>query len=212
MSAVLLAALVGCGGASDAGGSGDSLSVDQVIEFAEGVGKDGADSCPLPYDAKQLAEAAKIDGGFEPGKAGSAGSAADGYAATADGGKRTDPQSPWMGKPGALVTCSYHTGGENLQIRTAATSEGKVPYVLAPLIQFGGGMDVTELRSYTAKAANATTGEAVPSKGGNVVTVRLDAGGKGDVALILVAGEQGKTSLKRVQVLELAKSFAGQAG
>ncbi|MGW9451310.1 hypothetical protein [Streptomyces sp. NPDC055632] len=204
--AVLLLVLAGCGsGGSEAGGA---LSVDRVIEAAEKVGKDGADTCPLPYDAGAAAEAAKLDRGME---AGAAGAEAGEPVATAEGGRTTDPQSVWAGKPGALVSCAYHLGGEDLELHTGSTGEGSAVYLQAPVIQAAGGMDLSALKAYTVKGAEAKPGEAVQSEGGNVVTVRLDSGGKGDVALVLTVGDSGKTSLERGQVLALARAFASQA-
>ncbi|MFJ4338157.1 hypothetical protein [Streptomyces sp. NPDC088915] len=205
-SAVLLLFLAGCGsGGEEAGGD---LSVDRVVEVADEAGEGGTDTCPLPYDAGAAAKAAKLDGDLRPG---AAGAEADEPAATAEGGRTTDAQSPWAGKPGALITCSYHLGGEDLKVRTGAVSEGNAVYLQAPVIQAAGGMDPSTLRAYTVKGAGAKAGEAVQSEGGNVVTVRLDSGGKGDLALVLTAGDAGKTSLERGQVLALARAFASQA-
>ncbi|MFE8936872.1 hypothetical protein ACFYNX_05160 [Streptomyces sp. NPDC007872] len=205
-SAVLLLVLAGCGsGGEEAGGA---LSVDRVVEVADGADADGSDTCPLPYDAGAAAKAAKLDGDLRPG---AAGAEADEPAATAEGGRTTDAQSPWAGKPGALITCSYHLGGEDLKVRTGAVSEGNAVYLQAPVIQAAGGMDFSTLKAYTVKGAEAKAGEAVQSGGGNVVTVRLDSGGKGDLALVLTAGDAGKTSLERGQVLALARAFASQA-
>ncbi|MFB7028025.1 MULTISPECIES: hypothetical protein [unclassified Streptomyces] len=204
--AALLLVLAGCGsGGEEAGGA---LSVDRVVEVAEKAGADGTDTCPLPYDAGAAAKAAKLDGDLRPG---AAGAEADEPAAIAEGGRTTDAQSPWAGKPGALITCSYHLGGEDLKVRTGAASEGSAVYLQAPVIQAAGGMDLSALKAYTVKGAEAKPGEAVQSEGGNVVTVRLDSGGKGDVALVLTVGDSGKTSLERGQVLALARAFASQA-
>ncbi|MFD0372897.1 hypothetical protein [Streptomyces sp. NPDC059071] len=209
--AVLLAVLVGCGGSSEAGGSGGSLSVDRMIELAEKVGEEGADSCPLPYDAKEAAEAAKVEEAVEPGKAGAAGASADEPVATAEGGKTTPPQSAWAGKAGAWITCSYHVGGEDLKIHTVGTEAGNTANVLLPTAQSAAGMTSDEVQAYWQKTDTAKPGEPVPTKGGNVVTVRLSSGGKSDVALLLTVGEGDKSKLKPEQVLELAKSFAAQA-
>ncbi|MGW7434314.1 hypothetical protein ACWGIN_32885 [Streptomyces sp. NPDC054861] len=206
LGVVLLAALVGCGG-TDAGGGG-SLSVDRVITLAEGVGKDGADACPVPYDAGKAADAAKVEEAIEPG---AAGAEAGEPVATAEGGKTTDPQSAWAGKGGALVTCSYHVGKEDLKVLTVGAEAGNSVNIMLPTIQMAGGMSVDEVKRYAEAATQAETGEAVPSQGGNVVLVRLDSGGKGDVAMTLTTGESGKTSLKPEQVLELARTFAAQA-
>ncbi|MGW2205322.1 hypothetical protein [Streptomyces sp. NPDC001774] len=206
VSAVLLTALVGCAG--DDGADAGAVSLDRLVTLAEEVGEDGAAKCPLPYDVAKGGDSAKLSENIEPGNGGSD---ADAPVATAEGGKTTDPQSPWRGTTGALVTCSYHMGEERLEIHTIGAEQGSGIYALAPVIQSAGSMGVDELKSYTEKGAKAKTGEAVPSKSGNVVTVRLDAGGKGDVALVLTSGESGKTSLKPDQVVELARTFAAQA-
>lgn len=204
---VLLATLTGCGN-DEGANSGGALSLDRLTQVAEGVGKDGAESCPLPYDAGKASDAVGLRQDIAPG---GAGAEADEPVATAEGGKTTDPQSVWAGKAGALITCSYHVGGEDLEIFTIGTAEGRGAYALAPTIQSAGSMGQDELKAYTEKAATAKPGEAVPSESGNVVTVRLDAGGKGDVALVLTAGEDGKTSLQSKEVVELATTFAAQA-
>ncbi|MFG2644562.1 hypothetical protein ACGFYP_26745 [Streptomyces sp. NPDC048370] len=205
--AVLLATLVGCGGGggADAGGS---LGVDRVVELAEGVGKDGADACPIPYDAGKAAEAAKVGEGIE---AGAAGAEAGKPMATGEGGKTSDPQSAFAGKPGGLISCSYHVGGEDLTIHTVGTEAGSAINILLPTAQNAGSMSVEDVKAFHAKAADAKFGEPAASRGGNVVTVRLDSGGKGDVALLLTVGEEDKSALKPEQVQELARTFAAQA-
>ncbi|MEV4949645.1 hypothetical protein [Streptomyces sp. NPDC053755] len=208
VSAVLLAALVGCGSEDTGAGGGGSLSVDRLVTLAEEVGKDGSETCPLPYDAGKATEAAKVEEAVEPG---AAGAEAGEPVATAEGGRTTDPGSPWSGKPGALVTCSYHVGGDDLEVHTAGTEAGKSVFVLAPVMQQAGGMSIDELKPYTEKAAKAKPGQPVQSEGGTVVTVPLDPGGTGDVTLVLTVGDSGKSSLKPEQVLELARTFAAQA-
>lgn len=207
VSAVLVAALAGCGsgGGADAGGS---LSVDRVVELAEGVGKDGADACPVPYDAGKAAEAADVDEGIE---AGAAGAEAGEPMATGEGGRKTDPQSPFAGKAGGIITCSYHVSGEDLTVHTVGTEAGSATNYLLPTAQQAGGMSVEDVKSFGTQAYDAKPGEPVASKGGNVVTVRLDSGGKGDVALLLTVGEDDKSALKPDQVAELARTFAAQA-
>lgn len=205
---MLLAPLVGCGNGGDGAGSGEAVSLDRVVTLADEVRKGGADSCPLPYDAGKAGEAAGLDQEIQ---AGAAGAEADDPVASAGGGKTTDPQSAWAGKTGAYIMCFYHVGSENLEIYTVGTEEGNAVYVMAPRMQSAGSMGVEELKAGSEKAAKAELGEAVPSRSGNVVTVRLDSGGKGDVALMLSAGENGKTSLKPQQVLDLARAFAAQA-
>ncbi|MFF2569123.1 hypothetical protein [Streptomyces sp. NPDC058084] len=206
LGVVLVAGLVGCGsGGTDAGGA---LSLDRLVEITEKVGKDGTDACPLPYDPSRAAEAAKLDQDIEPGPA-EAGS--DKPAATAEGGRTTDPQSPYAGKAGAWVTCSYHVGGEDLVVHAAGAEAGQAVSLMLPTMQAAAGMSVDETKAYWEKTAKAKPGEPVPSKSGNIATVPLGSGGKGDVALLLTAGDSGKTSLKPEQVAELAKAFAMQA-
>ncbi|MFJ9807204.1 hypothetical protein ACIRTB_03055 [Streptomyces sp. NPDC101158] len=206
LGVVVVAGLVGCGsGGTDAGGS---LSLDRLVETAEKVGKDGADTCPLPYDPAKAAEAAKLGQDIEPGPA-EAGS--DKPAATAEGGRTTDPQSPYAGKAGAWVTCSYHVGGEDLVVHAAGAEAGQAVSLMLPTMQAAAGMSVDETKAYWEKTSKAKSGEPVPSTSGNIATVPLGSGDKGDVALLLTAGESGKTSLKPEQVTELAKAFAAQA-
>ncbi|MFB9557664.1 hypothetical protein [Streptomyces roseoviridis] len=202
----VLSTLVACGGGG--AGAGGPLSVDRLVTLSEEVGKDGAENCPLPYDVEKAAEAAKVGEKIQPG---AADAGADDPVATAEGGKKTDPQSPFAGKPGAWVTCSYHVGDESLVIHTAGTEAGSVVNLLLPTTQSASGMSVDEVTAYHQKADKAKPGEAVPTKGGNVVTVRLDSGGKGDVALLLTVGEDDKSKLKPEQVLDLARTFAAQA-
>ncbi|MFF5974791.1 hypothetical protein ACFY7C_25055 [Streptomyces sp. NPDC012769] len=205
-SAVLLGSLVGCGGGgAEAGGS---LSVDRLVQVAEEVGRDGADTCPLPYDTGKAAEAAKVDASVEPG---TADAEPNEPTATAEGGKTTDPQSAFAGKGGAWITCSYHVGGDDLVVHTVGTEAGNAVNVLLPTTQQAAGMSADEVKAYYEKADKAKPGEAVPSPGGNVVTVSLDSGGKGDVALLLTVGEDDKSALKPEQVLQLARTFAAQA-
>ncbi|MEU9705743.1 hypothetical protein [Streptomyces sp. NPDC047981] len=207
VSVALLTTLVGCGGGSGAD-AGASLSVDRVIELADGVGKDGADTCPIGYDAGEAAEAAKVGEGI---KAGAAGAEAGEPTATAEGGRTTDPQSGWAGKPGGLISCSYHVGGEGLTLLTVGTEAGSATNFLLPTAQNAGDMSVEDVTVFGTKAADAKPGEPVASKGGNVVIVRLDSGGKGEVALLVTVGENDKSALKPDQVLELARTFASQA-
>lgn len=203
---LVLSTLVACGG--DGAGASGSLSLDKLVTLSDEVGKDGADKCPLPYDVAEAADEARLSEGIEPG---AAGAETDVPAATAEGGKTTDPQSPWAGKAGAWITCSYHVGTEDLDIHTAGTEGGRATNLLLPRAQSAGGMSIDELKLYSEKAAKTKPGEAVPNKSGNVVTVRLDSGGKGEVALLLTVGESGKSTLKPQQVLELARAFAAQA-
>ncbi|MER7958590.1 hypothetical protein [Streptomyces sp. NPDC096030] len=199
----MLTTLVACGGdGTDAAGT---LSVDRVAELAEGVGKDGADACPVPYDAGKAAGVAE---GIE---AGAAGAEAGEPMATGEGGRTTDPQSPLAGKAGGIITCSYHVGGEDLTVHTVGTEAGSATNYLLPTAQQAGGMSVEDVKSFGTQASDAKPGDPVASKGGNVVTVRLDSGGKGDVALLLTVGEDDKSALKPDQVLKLARAFAAQA-
>ncbi|MFD3947738.1 hypothetical protein [Streptomyces sp. NPDC058579] len=179
-----------------------------MIELAEGVGKGGADACPIAYDAGKAAEAAKIGEGIETG---AAGAEAGEPVATAKGGRTTDPQEAWAGKPGGLISCSYHVGGEDLTVHTVGTEAGSATNYLLPTAQYAGGMSFEDVKAFGTKATDAKPGEPVASKGGNVVSVRFDSGGKGDVALLVTVGEDDKSALKPEQVLELARTFASQA-
>ncbi|MEV6330838.1 hypothetical protein [Streptomyces sp. NPDC051909] len=205
VSVVVLPLLVGCGGGG--ADNGGSVSVDRLVTLSEEVGKDGADTCPLPYDAADAVDEAGLGEGIEPG---AAGAEVDEPVATAQGGRTSDPQSPWAGKAGAWITCSYHVGGEDLDIHTAGTEAGNAINLLLPTAQSAAGMSSDEMKTYYEKADKAKPGEPVPSQSGNVVTVRLDSGGKGDVALLLTVGEDHKSKLKPEQVLELARTFATQ--
>ncbi|MFJ3580627.1 hypothetical protein ACIPPS_00080 [Streptomyces sp. NPDC090127] len=206
-SAVLLAAaLVGC--ASDEGAGVGALSLERLALIADELGKDGAKECPLPYDAGKAGEAAGLDQSI---LAGAAGAEATDPSATADGGTVTDPRSVFAGKTGAFITCSYQVGGEDLNIYTVGTEEGNAVYAMAPRMQYDGSMGPDELTVNIEKGAKAELGKAVQSKSGNVVTVRLDPDGKGDIALMLAAGDSGETSLEPQQVLRLAEAFAAQA-
>ncbi|MFF6776431.1 hypothetical protein ACFY8W_23105 [Streptomyces sp. NPDC012637] len=204
-SAVLLTTLVGCGSSGTEPGA---LSVDRLVSLSDEFAKDGAGTCPLPYDVAEAAEEAGLGEGIEPGAAGAEASEPH---ATAEGGKTTDPQSAWAGKAGAWITCSYHVGGEDLDVHTVGTEAGNAVNVLLPTTQKAAGMSVDETKAYWEKTDKAKPGVPVPSKGGNVVTVRLDSGGKGDVALLLTVGEDDKSKLEPEQVLELARTFASQA-
>ncbi|MER7520855.1 hypothetical protein [Streptomyces sp. NPDC126499] len=204
--AFLLATLVGCG--ATAASSSETLTLDRLTGLRGKVGKDGADSCPIPYDPGKAASIVDLGKGVEPG---APGAEPGDPVATADGGQKTDPQSPWAGKPGAVISCVYHAGDEKLEISTVAVAEGSGVYVLAPLIQYSGGMNPAALQTYTKKAAEAELRKPVQSDGGNVVTVRFRSGDQGDVAMVLTVGEHGKTALEPEKILELATTLAHQA-
>ncbi|MGW4727537.1 hypothetical protein [Streptomyces sp. NPDC004291] len=206
---VLLVACGGSGGADAKAGSGGSLTVARVVELAREVGEDGAETCPLPYDVGAAAKAAKLGGTIEP--APPASNTADTPVTAEDGSERPEEGTAWAVNPGALVSCSYRTGGDALEIHTIGGEKQGVVSVMAPVIQRASGMSASELAPYVTAASGKQPGEPVATGSGNVVTVRLDSGGKGDVALVLTVGDSGKTSLERGQVLELARALASQA-
>ncbi|MER7911402.1 hypothetical protein [Streptomyces sp. NPDC096068] len=201
--------LVACGGSRGDAKAGGSLTVERVVELAREVGKDGAEKCPLPYDVGAAAKAAKMDGTIEP--APPASKTADTPVTAEDGSERPEEGTAWAVNPGALVSCSYRTGGDALEIHTIGGKKRGVVSIMAPVIQRASGMSASELAPYVTGASGKQPGEPVATGSGNVVTVRLDSGGEGDVALVLTVGDSGKTSLERGQVLELARTFASQA-
>ncbi|MFC8587909.1 hypothetical protein ACFUGD_25670 [Streptomyces sp. NPDC057217] len=202
--------LVACGGSGGADAkAGGSLTVERVVELAREVGKDGAEKCPLPYDVGAAAKAAKLGGTIEP--APPASNTADTPVTAEDGSERPEEGTAWAVNPGALVSCSYRTGGDALEIHTIGGEKQGVVSIMAPVIQRASGMSASELAPYVTGASGKQPGEPVATGSGNVATVRLGSGGKGDVALVLTVGDSGKTSLERGQVLELARALASQA-
>ncbi|MFD5110032.1 hypothetical protein [Streptomyces cinereoruber] len=202
--------LVACGGSGGTDAkAGGSLTVERVVELAREVGEDGAEKCPLPYDVDAIAKAAKLGGTVEP--APPASTTADTPVTAEDGSGQPEEGTAWAVNPGALVSCSYRVGGDALEVHTVGGEKRGVVSLMAPVIQRASGMPAAELAPYVTEASGKQPGEAVATGSGNVVTVRLDSGGKGDVALVLTAGDSGKTSLERGQVLALARAFASQA-
>ncbi|MEU8622741.1 hypothetical protein [Streptomyces sp. NPDC048623] len=205
--AFILAGLVGCQSGGAASGDGTALSVNRLAQLADEVGEDGSDNCPLPYDVKKAAGAVGLGKEIEPGAPDDALGA---VVATAENGTQPEKESAWAANPGALVSCMYHSGEDALKIHTIGGEKPGVVSLLAPVMQRDGGMNTTELGPYVEKTKKAAPGEAVQSEGGNVVTVPLSAGDTGNVAIVLTVGNMGKTSLTPEQILELAKTFAGQ--
>ncbi|MFJ3905959.1 hypothetical protein [Streptomyces sp. NPDC090025] len=209
-----LVGVVGCGGGEGGSGAGaGAMGLDRVIELSERTQKDAksgtgtAADCPLPVDVKAAAGDAGLTAPVEPG---GRGAGADEPVAEAEGGRSTDPQSFWGGKPGATISCTYHVGADELVVHVIATEQGSALNGLAPAMQFATGSPVDALRADLDKAMKAERGTAVPTAGGNVVTVRLDPGGKGDVALMVTAGEAGKSAVPGDAIRKLAESLAAQ--
>ncbi|WP_318210794.1 MULTISPECIES: hypothetical protein [unclassified Streptomyces] len=207
IAAALAAATLVTGCQSDAGGGAAPLSLSGLTKTADGMPDDGADTCPLPYDVAEAAKAAGLDG------AAGAGPVQDGGdpVATAEGGKRAKPGEPLAENPGALVSCTFHIGKDDVQVHTVATRTPQAIAPLAPVIQMMSGSSVDELVGYTKKAGDAKAGDAVVTDSGNVAAVRLKPDGDGDAFLLVGLGEAGAASPDREQqVGDLAKALAGQ--
>ncbi len=116
-AAVLTAAVLlpGCQG----GGGTAPLSLKGLTETADGIPDGGADSCPLPYDLAAAAKEAGVDAAAGPGSARDK----DEPAATGEGGKRAKPGETLAENPGALVSCVFHLGDEDVRVHTLATRD-----------------------------------------------------------------------------------------
>ncbi len=210
IAAALVAATLVTGCQSDAGGTGGGaapLSLSGLTKTADGMPDDGAGTCPLPYDVAEAAKGAGLDG------AAGAGPVQDGGdpVATAEGGKRARPGDPLAENQGALVSCAFHIGKDDVQVHTVATRTPQAIAPLAPVIQMLSGSSVDELVGYTKKAGEAKAGDAVVTDSGNVAAVRLKLDGDGDAFLLVGLGEAGAASPDREQqVGDLARALAGQ--
>ncbi|MFB8777525.1 hypothetical protein [Streptomyces broussonetiae] len=206
--AAAAALLTGCQSDGDSGDGGTAaLSLSGLTETAEGVPEDGADACPLPYDMGVAAKAAGIEGEVGPG---SVRPDEDTPVATGEGGKRAKSNEPLGQNPGALVSCTFHIGQDDVQVHTIATSKPSAVLILAPValsLTWSGTDDVIP---YVEKVAASETGEVVVADSGNIAAVRLELDGEGDAALLVGAGEDGDTSLGREQVGALTEALAGQ--
>ncbi|MFJ4775371.1 hypothetical protein [Streptomyces sp. NPDC088762] len=202
IAAVTAAALLaGCqsGGASP-------LSLDGLTKTVDGMPPRGADSCPLPYDLTKAAKTAGVDAPTGPGPVKDTGEPL----ATGDGGKNAPPGSPLAENPGALVSCTFHIGQEDLEVRTVVTRNPSAGNQLAPLTQQLAGMSLDDLTAYMKQVGEAETGEPVVTGSGNVAGVRLKPDGDGDAYLLVSVGEDGRTSLGRAKVESLASALADQ--
>ncbi|MFG2713917.1 hypothetical protein ACGFX2_25655 [Streptomyces goshikiensis] len=192
---------------SGCSGGGDALSLGSLQEEAAKIGGDGAADCPLSYD---LAEAAKTAGvSLEAGPGNTQG---EQPAVTAEDGREAPEGSPWAANPGALVTCTFHLGQEDVELHTVATEKARALSVLAPVVQRAAGIGVDELGTFLKDAGAAKKGVPVVAKSGNVAAARLGLDGSGDATLLLTVGDSGKSGLGAEQVGALAKALAGQLG
>ncbi|MEU1281210.1 hypothetical protein [Streptomyces sp. NPDC005805] len=192
------------------GGDGAALSLSGLTETADGMPDDGADTCPLPYDVAEAAEAAGLDGA-----AAGTGSVADEGepVATAEGGKRAEPGSGLAENPGVLVSCSFHIGKEDVEVHTVATRSPAAIAPLAPVVQSLSGAPLDDLSTYLQRAGDAKAGDVVVTDSGNVAAVRLALDGDGDAYLLVGVGEAGDGAPDRTrQVAGLAEALAGQVG
>lgn len=202
IAAVTAAALLaGC-----QSGGATSLSLSGLTRTADGLQPDGAAKCPLRYDIAKAAKAAGVDTAAGPGSV----TGADGPVATGEGGKRAKPGDPLAENPGALVSCTFHIGQEDVEVHTIATHKPQASAPLAPVVQHLAGMSTDDLIAYMKKAGGAEHGEPVLTGSGNAATVRLKLDGEGDAVLLVGVGEAGRSSLDRARVGDLAKALAGQ--
>ncbi|MFG2987511.1 hypothetical protein ACGFYQ_40965 [Streptomyces sp. NPDC048258] len=186
-------------------GSATPLSLSGLTETADSMGAKGADTCPLPYDIANAAKAAGLEGEARPGHA----DGGDEPVATAEGGKRARPEDALAQNPGALVSCDFLIGQEDLVVHTVATRDRQAINPLAPAIQQQAGMDFEALSAYLMQAGEAGAGKPVVTASGNLAAVRLKLDGEGDAFLVVAIGDSpGAQDSARVSAL--AKALAGQ--
>ncbi len=205
-AAVLTAAvlLTGCQG----GGGTAPLSLKGLTETADGIPDGGADSCPLPYDLAAAAKEAGVDAAAGPGSARDK----DEPAATGEGGKRAKPGETLAENPGALVSCVFHLGDEDVRVHTLATRDPSGVAPLAPVIVSLTASSVDDQLGYLDEVAASDPGEVLVTDSGNVAAVRLEPDGEGHAALLVGAGEAGRTSLDRDTLGDLTEALARQVG
>ncbi|WP_328618890.1 hypothetical protein [Streptomyces sp. NBC_00354] len=200
------ALLTACGG--DSGSK--PLSLSGLTETADGIPDAGQDTCPLPYDIAKAAKAAGLNGEAGPGRA----KAADGPAvATGEGGKRTKPDSPFGRNPGALVTCLFHIGEEDVEVHTVATGKPLALSPVTPVVQRYAAVEVGPLGNYMHQATSTKPGGApVTTVNGNASSVHLELDGDGDAYLLVGIGapETGSPARDGQRTTALAKALAGQ--
>ncbi|MEU9378495.1 hypothetical protein AB0D94_32710 [Streptomyces sp. NPDC048255] len=202
IAAVTAAALLaGC----QSGGAAP-LSLSGLTETANDMAPEGADTCPLPYDITKAAKAAGADAPAGPGPLNADGDPI----ATAEGGKHAEPGEALAENPGALVSCSFHIGQEDVEVHTVATRKPQAIAPLAPVVQRLAGMPVDGLVAYMKQAGEAKAGEPTVTSSGNVAAVRLKPDDEGDAFLLVGVGDAGRSSLNQQRVADLAKALADQ--
>ncbi|MBT3154897.1 hypothetical protein HTV45_29185 [Streptomyces sp. CHD11] len=197
-----VALVAGCQNGSET----SPLSLKGLTETADGVPDDGASTCPLPYDIAEAAKTSGLDGrtGLGPVEDD------DTPVATGEGGERAEPGEPLAENPGALVSCTFHIGQDDVHVHTIATRKPNAINYLAPVISPLTGTSIDESLAYISQAADAEAGEVDITSSGSVASVRLELDGQGDAALLVGAGQSGDTSLSRKQLENLTKELAGQ--
>ncbi|MBQ0830943.1 hypothetical protein [Streptomyces tagetis] len=196
--------LTGCQG----GGGAAPLTLKGLTETADKVPDGGTDTCPLPYDLAAAAKEAGVDATTGPGSVRDT----DEPAATGEGGTRAKPGEPLAENPGALVSCTFHLGDEDIRVHTLATRDPSGVAPLAPVIVSLTASSVDDQTGYIEKVAAADPGEVLVTDSGNVAAVRLEPDGEGYAALLVGAGEAGRTSLDRDAIGDLTEALARQVG
>lgn len=130
--------------------------------------------------------------------------------ATAEGGERAEAGTPLAQNPGALVSCVFHIGREEVVVHTAATRHSQAVAPLAAIVAQLAGSSTDDLIAYINGMAKAKIGEPVVTKSGNVAAVRLKLDGEGDAVMVVGAGEAGRSSLGQERITALATSLADQ--
>lgn len=181
------------------------LSLSGLTEAADSMGPKGANVCPLPYDIAKAAKAAGLEGEARPGHS----DGGDEPIATAEGGKRARPEDVLAQNPGALVSCDFLIGQEDVVVHTIATRDRQAINPLAPAIQQRAGMDLAALSAYLKQAGEAAAGKPVATASGNLAAVRLELAGEGDAFLVVAVGDSPGTQ-DSGRVSALAKALAGQ--
>ncbi|MEU9304837.1 hypothetical protein [Streptomyces sp. NPDC048269] len=111
--------------------------------------------------------------------------------------------------PGALVSCDFLIGQEDVVVHTFATRDRQAINPLAPAVQQQAGMDLEALSAYLKQTGEAGAGEPLVTASGNLAAVRLKLDGKGDAFLVVAIGDSpGAQDSARVGAL--AKDLAGQ--
>ncbi|MFD9377680.1 hypothetical protein ACFWBH_19405 [Streptomyces sp. NPDC059999] len=200
-AAAAVALLAGC-----QSGSAPALSLDGLTKTVDAIPGEGQSSCPLAYDIAKAAKAAGADGASAPGSVKEPGAAI----ATGEGGKRAVPDTPLAQNPGALVSCVFHIGQEEVVVHTAATRHPQAVAPLAPIVAHLAGSSTQDLIAYVNRMAKAEIGEPVATGSGNVVAVRLKLDGEGDAVMVVGAGESGRSTMGRERITALAGSLADQ--